>query len=360
MSNLEKYGASERFIIEATLYPEYYLGRIISQSKDMYSVATETGIHLAEVSGKFRFNTNGIADFPVVGDFVMLDRNESTEGNLIIHNILTRKSAFERKAVGLNGQTQIVAANIDIVFICMSLNKDYNLSRIERYLSIAWESRATPIIVLTKSDLCSDLAQALCEISSIAIGTDIIITSSYDEQSYMKLLPYLKKGITASFIGSSGVGKSTLINCLAGENLLSTSEIGNDDKGRHTTTRRELLVLPQGCIVIDTPGMREIGIESANLAKSFADIDLLASRCRFSDCTHKNEPGCAVRQAIEAGTLDMRRFANYQKLQKEASYDGLNSKQIETEKLNTMFKDVGGMKKAKNYCKQVTKRKGGR
>lgn len=352
-----KYGVTERFLTEAKHYPNYYLGRITSQYKDLYRVVTNTGVHLAEVSGKFRYHANCIIDFPVVGDFVMIDRNESDNGNLIIHYILTRKSAFSRKAVGVSGQSQIVAANIDIVFICMSLNNDYNLSRLERYLSIAWDSKATPVVILTKSDLCSDHLRLLNEISSVAMGTDILITSSNDEQSYKQLLPYLKKGITASFIGSSGVGKSTLINCLAGNELLPTSEIRNDDKGRHTTTRRELLVLPQGGIVIDTPGMREIGVDTADLSKSFTDIDLLISQCRFNDCTHTNEPGCAVQSAISLNILDMRRFESYQKLQKETRYEGLNFKQIEKEKINDMFGGISGMKKARDYIKQKNKRK---
>lgn len=357
MNNLEKYGATERFITAAAWYPYYYLGRVISQYKDIYKVVTNHGEFLAEVSGKFRYNTNRVADFPAVGDFVMLDRNDSDDGNMIIHHVLTRKSVFERKAAGVSGQSQVVASNIDIIFICMSLNNDYNLSRIERYLSIAWDSRAIPVIVLTKSDLCSDISQFLNKILSVAAGTDVIVTSSYDKQAYEQLLSYVKKGTTASFIGSSGAGKSTLINCLAGKEVLSTSEIRKDDKGRHTTTRRQLLVLPQGGIVIDTPGMREIGVESADLSKSFADIDLLVSRCRFNDCTHGNEPGCAVRGAIESGALDMRRFENYKKLQKEARYDGLNSKQIEKEKLNAMFGSIGGMKKAKDDIKQKNKHK---
>ncbi len=357
MNNLEKYGASQRFINEASMYPDHYLARTVSQSKDVYTVVTNNGIHLAKIAGKMRFNANNIADFPVVGDFVMVDRNESSTGPLIIHHILNRKSAFGRRAAGTSQQMQLVAANIDIVFICMSLNNDYNLSRIERYLSIAWDSGATPVIVLTKSDLCDDLEKTLNEIRLTASGTDIVVTCSYDEKSYNQLLPYLKKDITASFIGSSGVGKSTLINCLAGEEILATSGIGEHDKGRHTTTRRELLILPSGGIVIDTPGMREIGVETADLSRSFSDIDALIADCKFGDCSHTAEPGCAVRKALENGSLDRRRFENYKKLQKESKYEGLSSKQIEAQKLNSMFAGVGGMKKAKNIMKEIKKRR---
>ncbi|MPM46869.1 Small ribosomal subunit biogenesis GTPase RsgA [bioreactor metagenome] len=259
--------------------------------------------------------------------------------------------------MGNDNEMQVVAANIDIVFICMSLNNDYNLSRLERYLSVAYNSLAMPAVVLTKSDLCANLPAVLAEISNVALGADVIVTSSFDQASCDELLSYLKPGVTASFIGSSGVGKSTLINRLAGKELLSTSGLRNDDKGRHTTTRRELFALPTGGVVIDTPGMRELGAESSDLSKSFADIDELTAHCRFRDCTHTNEPGCAVLNAIETGELDERRFKNYLKLKREAKYEGLSSRQLESEKLNIMFKDIGGMKNMKNFIKEKNKRR---
>lgn len=351
MNNLIKYGASERFFTEATLYPQLRLARVLSQYKDLYKIVTEQGETLAEISGKFRYEAACLSDYPAVGDFVMTDRADNDSGNAIIHRVLTRKSAFERTAVGMDNETQVVAANIDVVFICMSLNNDYNLSRLERYLSVAWNSRAKPVVILTKSDLCDDLPAVLAEISSIALGAELIATSSLDQTSCERLLPHLKPGVTASFIGSSGVGKSTLINRLAGEEQLKTSEIGEDDKGRHTTTRRELLILPQGGVVIDTPGMRELGVESADLSKTFADIDALAARCRFCDCTHASEPGCEVRLAIETGLLDERRLENYRKLKQEARYDGLSSKQIEAEKINAMFGGMNAMKRARDFVK---------
>jgi len=355
LNQLIRYGASERYFAEAALYPMLFLARVVSQYKDLYKIVTEGGECLADISGKFRYEATGLAEYPAVGDFVMVDRIQGSSGNAIIHRVLTRKSSFERTAVGDEHQTQVVAANIDTVFICMSLNNDYNLNRLERYLSVAWQSMATPVVVLTKADLCEDLPSVITEISVVAPNTGVAVTSSHDQASCDKLLPWLQPGMTASFIGSSGVGKSTLINRLIGEELLTTSEIRQDDKGRHTTTRRELVILPQGGIVIDTPGMRELGVESVDLSKSFSDIYDLANKCHFRDCTHSAEPGCAVRQALEEGTLNSRRLESYQKLKREAHYDGLSFKQIEAQKLNAMFESVGGMKKARKFIRQNNK-----
>lgn len=356
MNNLNKYGIKERFINEATLYPEFVLGRVISQYSSLYHVVTDEGELLASVSGKYEYSSQHIEEFPVVGDFVMLDRSTNQEGNGVIHHTLTRKSAFKRKAVGTKGEAQMVAANIDIVFICMAMNNDFNVRRLERYLSVAWDSGATPVVILTKSDICDNIAEALCQLQAVTIGVDVLVTSSMDESAYEKVLPYLKQGVTASFIGSSGVGKSTLINRLMGNDTLSTDGTRKDDKGRHTTTRRELLVLPQGGIVIDTPGMRELGIDSADLSKAFSDIDQLAEKCRFADCSHTSEPGCAVLEAIKSGALDSKRYDNYKKLQTEMLYSGLNTRQIENEKINRMFGSKNEMKKKMREVKNKNKR----
>jgi ribosome biogenesis GTPase len=253
----------------------------------------------------------------------------------------------------------VVAANIDTVFICMSLNNDFNLRRLERYLGVAWDSQAMPVIVLTKADLCDNLALKLRELDAVACGVDVLVTSSVSGDGYRSMQNYLGVGQTVAFIGSSGVGKSTLLNRLLGEQALETQEIRRDDKGRHTTTRRELIVLPGGGAVIDTPGMRELGIESADLSRTFADIDDLAAKCKFRDCTHTREPNCAVRKAINNGLLSEARLANYLKLKKEAKYEGLNSREIESEKIAAMFAEAGGIKNVRKQIKEINKKRRG-
>ncbi|NCA92454.1 ribosome small subunit-dependent GTPase A [bacterium] len=354
MNNIEKYCVNERFINEAKLYPQYCLARVVSQYKNMYKIVTDEGECFAEVSGKYRHEVTELREYPAVGDFVMINPI-AKGGKAVIQALLTRKSAFERTAVGVSDQIQVIAANVDIVFICMSLNNDYNLSRLERYLAIAWDSRAKPVVVLTKADLCQNLDYVLTEIKRVAIATDIIVTSAFDKDTLNILNAYLTSGVTAAFIGSSGVGKSTLINKLLGKDILPTGDIGNEDKGRHTTTGREMLLLPQGAIVIDNPGMRELGVESVNLAVSFADIEELIAQCKYSDCTHTNESGCAIKEALVSGVLDERRLENYMKIKREAKYDGLSSRARETEKLNQMFSEIGGIKKVKQF-KNMKKR----
>jgi ribosome biogenesis GTPase len=215
---------------------------------------------------------------------------------------------------------------------------------------------ATPVVVLTKADLCSDLDGHLARIGEVCPGTEVVACSALSDGGYEKLLPYITKGKTIAFIGSSGVGKSTLINRLMGKDVLSTKGIREDDKGRHTTTHRQLLLLPGGGIVIDTPGMRELQIESGDLGKSFEDILEFALQCRFKDCSHTGEPGCGVRSAIESGELSEERFESYKKLQKEMSYEGLNFRQLEHEKINRMFGGMGEFKQAMRHAKSKNKR----
>lgn len=319
--NIKKYGFSESFSNGILQDNQLTPARILSQEKGFYRIISDKGKKLAEVSGKFQFQTIISSDYPAVGDFVLVNWNES--GNsAIIESLLPRKSAFIRKAAGGSQQEQVVAANIDIVFLCMALNNDFNLRRMERYISIAWDSGAMPVVVLTKSDLCDDLEQKLAEVSTIAFVVDVLVTTSTEENGYEELLPFISEGKTIAFIGSSGVGKSTLINRLLGKELLKTNGLRNDDKGRHTTTHRELFLLSSGGMVIDTPGMREFGMwdNDTGIERTFMDIEELAAQCKFRNCTHTNEPGCAIQKALTTGKLEINRWQSYQKLKAENDY----------------------------------------
>lgn len=344
MTDIKKYGFDEYFQEKAYNFTDLCPGRIISQSKGIYRVVCESGELTAKVSGKLRFEAETAVDFPAVGDFVMLNYFTDSD-EAVIRHVLPRRSVFIRRAAGQAGLEQVVAVNIDTVFICMSLNADFNPRRLERYVTVAWDSGAVPVVVLTKSDLCDDTELKIRAAVEIAAGVQVLAVTSVDDGGLEQITPFIGEGKTVAFIGSSGVGKSTMINRLLGAQVLETNGLRDDDKGRHTTTRRELFLLPGGGMVIDTPGMREMGIAevSEGLDKTFADVEAIFGRCRFSDCTHTGEPGCAVAAAIGDGTLQAERWLSYLKLKSEADYSRDSAQYLEQKRQK--FKEISKINK---------------
>ena len=322
--NLKQLGWNEQLEQQFNEYKEQGLsvGRIALEHKRMYRVFSESGELLGEVSGKFRFEAEEREEYPSVGDWVVITPRVE-EGRATIHKILPRSSKFSRNVAGRTTEEQVVAANVNTVFLVTALNNDYNLRRIERYLIMAWESGATPVIILSKADLCDDVATKLAEVESVAFGVPTYVISTVNEEGLEPLQQYLTTGQTVALLGSSGAGKSTLTNYLIGQEKQLIKEVREgDDRGKHTTTHRELIIHPGGGLIIDTPGMRELQLWEAEDSSEhvFHDIHELEQQCRFRDCTHVSEPNCAVKNAIADGTLSESRFVSFLKLQKELAY----------------------------------------
>ena len=291
--------------------------RVTAVHKERYEIVCAHGITHARLKTREYFVET--QDFPTAGDFVMIHYIENGDSQILA--TLPRRTCFSRREPGPIPRDQAVAANFDYVFIMQSLNQDFNPKRLERYLTLAWQSGATPVILLTKADLVEDYWDYLTQVERVAVGVNTHVVSAHTGQGLSRLNAYLQPGKTVVFLGSSGVGKSSLVNALAGQELMAVSAIREDDsKGRHTTTHRQLIRLDSGVMVIDTPGMRELGMwdVSEGLVDAFTDVEKHLGRCRFSDCRHESEPGCAIKAAIAAGELDPMRWESYKNLKEEA------------------------------------------
>ena len=336
--------------------PNRVPARVARQDRQRYLVFGEAGELFAEVSGKMREAAHARVDFPAVGDWAAITARPD-EGAATIHALLPRKSHFSRKVAGVTTEEQVVAANVDTVFLVSGLDHDFNLRRIERYVTLAWNSGATPVIVLNKADLCDDLDGRLVAVEAVAMGIDILTVSATEGEGVDALRAHLGRGRTVAFLGSSGVGKSTLVNRLLGEERMQTAAVRQDDsRGRHTTSFRELILVPGGGVMIDTPGMRELQLwaDEDSLQAAFADVEELAQDCRFRDCVHDTEPGCAVREAVASGALDERRFHSYLKLKRELAR--LARRQTEAGRLEERQRDKAFGRMVKEIMKHNRKR----
>lgn len=327
MNGLSALGWDER---HATMFaseaPGLVPGRILAEERGQYLVVSAAGEGPATASGRLRHDTemDPTAAWPAVGDWVAMDPIRPTDTGTehrLIQRVLTRRTAVIRRSPGDRRMpSQVLAANVDVVFVVTSVNAEFNVRRLERYVAVAWESGATPIVLLSKSDLADDLEAFRLQAETTAPGVDVIAVSAITGEGIEVVRAHLGAGRTVVFTGSSGVGKSSIVNALAGTPLLDTGGIREDDaRGRHTTTRRQLVRLVDG-LLIDTPGLRELGVlDGDGLSTAFDDVERLVADCRFGDCQHRTEPGCAVQAAIGGGELDRSRFVAYEKLQREAA-----------------------------------------
>ena len=331
----------------------FEIGRVISEHKERYIVKTTAGDLEAEVTGNLRFSARSREDFPAVGDWVALLIYDADSA--IIHKILPRLSIISRQSVGQSGEIQIIAANIDYAFLVQAVDRDFNVNRIERYLTICYSSKVHPVIVLTKTDLIDEqrLTEILKTVKHRIKDVRIIAISNETKNGYDTLRDIIEKGKTYCMLGSSGVGKSTLLNNLSGRNVMKTDAISHwSNKGRHVTSHRELIVLEGGGILIDNPGMREVGVTdtSGGLETTFDDIVRLAQTCKFKDCTHTGEVGCSVLEAVENGKIDKRSYENYLKIEREKAH-------FESSVAEKRRKDKAFGKMMKNYKKDINKNK---
>jgi ribosome biogenesis GTPase len=293
---------------------------VAAQHRGAYLLLFEGDEVQADVSGRHRHGA-GDGGLPAVGDWVAA-RAPDGDGRATIAALLSRRTAFSRTAAGGETREQVVAANVDTVFVVTALGGDLNARRLERYLTAAWESGADPVVVVTKTDLVDDLTPEMTVVNSIALGVPVQAVSSLTGDGVDELRRWVSGSQTVALLGSSGVGKSTLVNRLIGEDVQAVSDLRDDGRGRHTTTHRQLFVVPEGGLVLDTPGMRELALWDAGdgLSSAFAEVEETAASCRFGDCTHRGEPGCAIRAALAEGSLEPERVASYEKLQRELAF----------------------------------------
>jgi ribosome biogenesis GTPase len=352
---LEELGYNEKFEafrIEQKLN-DFETGRIIAEHKERYTVKTTQGEYEAEITGNMRFSAESREDFPAVGDWVALSIYDTDSA--IIHKILPRFSIVKRQAVGQFGEIQIIATNIDYAFLVQAVDRDFNINRLERYLTICYSSKVSPIIILTKTDLINEQekAEIIDNVNHRLQNIPVFAISNETQEGYEALNRIIEKGKTFCMLGSSGVGKSTLLNNLSGRSVMKTDSISKStSKGRHVTSHRELIVLENGGILIDNPGMREVGITdtSNGLETTFDKINSLSQNCKFKDCTHTNEIGCSVLEAVKNGEIDKNSYENFLKLEREKAH-------FESTVAEKRTKDKEFGKMMKNYKKDMRKNK---